>query len=100
PPSAPELSGAVPPRPAPRQYHIALEGGELAEHVLLVGDPGRVAKVASRFDEVSLERSNREITTATGTYRGMPLSVMSTGMGTDTAGIVLAEALGMTDEQA
>src|SRR5207237_4068326 len=97
PPSAPELSGAVPPRPAPRQYHIALERGELAEHVLLVGDPGRVAKVTARFDEVGLERSNREITTATGTFRGMPLSVMSTGMGTDNVEIVLAEVMEITD---
>ena len=47
------------------------------------GDPGRVAKVASRWDTVDLERSNREITTATGTYRGMRVSCMSTGMGPD-----------------
>jgi uridine phosphorylase len=65
--------------------------------VLLVGDPGRVARVASRFDSVELERSNREITTATGVYRGMPLSVMSTGMGTDNVEIVLAEVMEITD---
>lgn len=80
-----------------RQYHIALERGELAEYVLLVGDPGRVAKVASRWDAVELERSNREITTATGTFRGMPISVMSTGMGTDNVEIVLAEVMEITD---
>ena len=80
-----------------RQYHIALEAGELAEYVLLVGDPGRVAKVASRWDAVELERSNREITTATGTYRGMRVSCMSTGMGTDNVEIVLAEVLAITD---
>jgi uridine phosphorylase len=80
-----------------RQYHIALERGELAEHVLLVGDPGRVAKVAAHWDEVRLERSNREITTATGTYRGMPISCMSTGMGTDNVEIVLAEVMEITD---
>jgi uridine phosphorylase len=93
-----ELSSADAPRTGSRQYHIALERGELAEYVLLVGDPGRVAKVASRFDQVSLERSNREITTATGTYRGMPLSVMSTGMGTDNVEIVLAEVIEITDQ--
>jgi uridine phosphorylase len=80
-----------------RQYHIALERGELAEHVLLVGDPGRVAKVAAHWDEVRVERSNREITTATGTYRGMPISCMSTGMGTDNVEIVLAEVMEITD---
>lgn len=64
---------------------------------MLVGDPGRVAKVASRFDRVDLERSNREITTATGVYRRMPISVMSTGMGTDNVEIVLAETMEITD---
>ena len=40
------------PRSGDRQYHIALERGELAEYILLVGDPGRVAKVAERWDDV------------------------------------------------
>ena len=92
-----ELSRADAPRTGSRQYHIALERGELAEYVLLVGDPGRVAKVATHFDEVTLERSNREITTATGVYRGMPLSVMSTGMGSDNVEIVLAEVIEIVD---
>jgi len=92
-----ELSHADAPRSGTRQYHIALERGELAEFVLLVGDPGRVARVASNFDSVELERSNREITTATGQYRGMRLSVMSTGMGTDNVEIVLAEVIEITD---
>ncbi len=86
------------PRTGDRQYHIALERGELAEYVLLVGDPGRVAKVSARWDSVDLERSNREITTATGTYRGMRLSCMSTGMGTDNVEIVMAEVMEITDQ--
>ena len=49
-------------------------------------------------DAVELERSNREITTATGTYRGMRLSAMSTGMGTDNVEIVLAEVMEITDQ--
>jgi uridine phosphorylase len=92
-----ELSRADAPLSGGRQYHIALERGELAEYVLLVGDPGRVAKVAARWETLELERSNREIATATGTYRGMPLSVMSTGMGPDNVEIVLAEAMAITD---
>ena len=92
-----DLSRADAPRTGERQYHIDLERGELAEYVLLVGDPGRVAKVAAHWDDVRLERSNREITTATGTYRGMPLSCMSTGMGTDNVEIVLAEVMEITD---
>ncbi|HEX2141446.1 MAG TPA: nucleoside phosphorylase [Candidatus Limnocylindria bacterium] len=80
-----------------RQYHIALERGELAEYILLVGDPGRVAKVAERWDSVELERSNREITSATGTHRGMRISALSTGMGTDNVEIVFAEVTEITD---
>ena len=85
------------PRTGGRQYHIGLERGELAEYVLLVGDPGRVRKVADRWESVELERSNREITTATGTHRGMRVSCMSTGMGTDNVEIVLAEVMEITD---
>ena len=92
-----DLTQADAPATAGRQYHIALERGELAEFVLLVGDPGRVSKVASRFDRVELERHNREIATATGVYRDMPVSVMSTGMGTDNVEIVLAEVMEITD---
>ena len=92
-----DLSKADAPRSEGRQYHIALERGELSEYVLLVGDPGRVAKVSARWDEVELDRTNREITTATGTYRGMRLSCMSTGMGTDNVEIVLAEVMEITD---
>jgi uridine phosphorylase len=91
------LSQADAPRTGTRQYHIDLERGEVAEYVLLVGDPGRVAKVASRWDAVELERSNREITTATGTFGGMRLTCMSTGMGTDNVEIVLAEVMEITD---
>ena len=91
------LTQADAPRTGTRQYHIGLERGEVAEYLLLVGDPGRVAKVASRWDGVDLERSNREITTATGTYRGMRVTCMSTGMGTDNVEIVLAEVMEITD---
>jgi uridine phosphorylase len=94
---ASNLSEADAPRTGERRYHIGLAPGELAEYVLLVGDPERVAKVAQRFDSVELERSSREIKTATGRYRGMPLSVLSTGMGTDNVEIVLAEAIEITE---
>ena len=95
-----ELTQADAPRTGNRQYHIGLERGELAEHILLVGDPGRVAKVAGRWDDIELQRSNREITTATGTYRGMRVSCMSTGMGPDNVEIVLAEVMEITDAPA
>jgi uridine phosphorylase len=92
-----DISAADAPRTGGRQYHIDLERGELAEYILLPGDPGRVAQVASGFDSVELERSNREYITATGTYQGMRLSVMSTGIGPDNIEIVLAEVMEITD---
>lgn len=92
-----EPTQADAPRSGDRQYHIALQRGELAEYILLVGDPGRVQTVAERWDSVELERSNREITSATGEYRGMRISCMSTGMGTDNVEIVLAEVMEITD---
>ena len=91
-----ELSRADAPRTGDLQYHLGLRAGELAEYVLLAGDPGRSEKVAARFDSVSVERRNREIVTYTGRYRGMPASIMSTGMGPDNIEIVIAEALEIT----
>jgi uridine phosphorylase len=93
-----ERTAADAPKTGSRQYHTDLERGEVAEYIVLVGDPGRVAKVASRFDRVDVERSNREITTATGTYQGMPISAMSTGMGPDNVEILVSEILEITDQ--
>jgi len=93
-----DLSRADAPRTGERLYHIALERGELAEYVLLVGDPGRVPKVADRFDAIELERTNREFASVTGMYRGMRISVISTGIGTDNVEIVLAEVMEITDD--
>ncbi len=80
-----------------RQYHIALGPGELAEYILLPGDPDRTARIAERFDSVELERRNREFATVTGTYRGERVSVVSTGIGTDNVEIVVAEILAITE---
>ena len=79
-----------------RQYHIALGPGELAEYVLLPGDPDRTARIATRLDTIELERRNREFATVTGTYRGQRVSIVSTGIGTDNVEIVMAEILAIT----
>ena len=92
-----ELTRADAPRTGDRQYHIGLARGELAEYVVLVGDPARPRKVAQRFDSIGLERTSREIVTIGGAYRGMPVSVMSTGMGPDNIEIVVTEILEITD---
>ncbi len=79
-----------------RQYHIDLGPGELAEYILLPGDPDRTARVAARFDEVEFEKRHREFASATGSFHGRRMSVVSTGIGADNIEIVLAEILALT----
>lgn len=79
-----------------RQYHIDLAPGEVAEYILLPGDPDRTARIAARLDEVEVERRHREFASVTGTYRGRRVSVVSTGIGTDNVEIVVAELLAIT----
>jgi uridine phosphorylase len=80
-----------------RQYHIGLGPGELADYILLPGDPDRVDRVAARFDEVELRHRHREFVTATGTYKGLRVSCVSTGIGADNIEIVMAEILAIKD---
>jgi uridine phosphorylase len=79
-----------------RQYHIGLAPGELAEYVLLPGDPDRTARIGARLDNVEREHRHREFASLTGSYRGLPVSVVSTGIGTDNVEIVVAEILAIT----
>ncbi len=72
-------------------YHLALCPGELAERIILVGDPDRVAQVSRQFDRIELTRQKREFITHTGYYKGQRLSVISTGIGTDNIDIVVNE---------
>ena len=80
-----------------RQYHIDLAPGELAEYILLPGDPERIERIAARFDTIELSRHHREFVSVTGTYRGLRVSAVSTGIGTDNVEIVLAEVLAIAD---
>ena len=80
-----------------RQYHIDLGPGELAEYILLPGDPDRTARIAARFDSIEFQRRNREFASATGTYKGQRVSVLSTGIGTDNVEIVVAEVLAILE---
>lgn len=72
-------------------YHLNLHPEELADNVILVGDPGRVEMISSMFDTVEVKKQNRELITHTGMYKGKRISVISTGMGTDNIDIVLTE---------
>jgi uridine phosphorylase len=79
-----------------RQYHIGLGPGELAEYILLPGDPDRTTRIARLLDDVELEHRHREFASVTGTYRDQRLSIVSTGIGTDNVEIVVAEILAIT----
>ncbi|HMM11947.1 MAG TPA: nucleoside phosphorylase [Bacteroidales bacterium] len=72
-------------------YHLKLMPEQVAESIILVGDPNRVRKVSAFFDELEFEVANREIITHTGYYRGKRITVLSTGMGTDNIDIVVHE---------
>ena len=80
-----------------RQYHIGLGPGDLADYILLPGDPDRTARIATRLDSIELEHRHREFATVTGTYRGQRISIVSTGIGTDNVEIVIAEVLAITE---
>ncbi|OHB69531.1 MAG: hypothetical protein A2W23_02325 [Planctomycetes bacterium RBG_16_43_13] len=73
------------------QYHIGLKPGDLAEYILLCGDVDRANKIAHYFDKIELSKSNREFVTFTGAYKGIPLSVMGTGIGPDNTEIAVIE---------
>ncbi|MBQ5679460.1 MAG: nucleoside phosphorylase [Rikenellaceae bacterium] len=72
-------------------FHLHLKPEQLADTVLLVGDPARVEMVASYFDSQECRVANREFVTITGTYKGKRMSVISTGIGTDNIDIVVTE---------
>ena len=72
-------------------FHLHLQPEQLADKVILVGDPARVDTVASHFDSRECEVSNREFHSITGSYHGKRLTVVSHGIGTDNIDIVLNE---------
>ena len=72
-------------------FHLHLKPEQLADKVILVGDPGRVALVASHFDTKECEVESREFKTITGSYKGKRITVTSTGIGCDNIDIVMNE---------
>lgn len=72
-------------------FHLHLKPENLANKVILVGDPGRVETVASYFDSQECNIQSREFHTITGTYQGKRISVISTGIGCDNCDIVINE---------
>lgn len=72
-------------------FHLHLRPEQLADKIILVGDPGRVAMVASHFESRECEVQNREFHSITGMYRGKRITIQSTGIGCDNIDIVLNE---------
>jgi uridine phosphorylase len=72
-------------------FHLHLKPEDIADTVILVGDPGRVEMIAAYFDTIDCKVQNREFVTITGYYRGKRLSVVATGIGTDNIDIVVNE---------
>ena len=72
-------------------YHLNLLPEEIADKIILVGDPDRVPKVSKYFDKIEVKKNKREFYTHTGELRGQRITVMSTGIGTENIDIVMNE---------
>ncbi len=72
-------------------YHLHLLPEDIADTIILVGDPGRVDMIGELLDHVELTKQNREFRTITGTYANKRITVLSTGIGTDNIDIVINE---------
>lgn len=72
-------------------FHLHLRPEQLADKVVMCGDPGRVDMIASFFDSIECEVTNREFHTVTGTYKGKRITAISHGIGPDNIDIVVNE---------
>lgn len=72
-------------------FHLKLHPDQIADTLILVGDPGRVGKISDFFETIELKTANREFVTHTGTFNKRRITVMSSGIGTDNMDIVLNE---------
>ena len=72
-------------------YHVDLRPEELADTIIVVGDPDRVKKVSAHFDKIEFKAQHREFITHTGFIGNKRLSVMSTGIGPDNIDIAMNE---------
>ena len=78
-------------------FHLHITPEQLAQKIILVGDPGRVSLVASHFTNIECDVQSREFHTITGTYQGKRITVMSTGIGCDNIDIVVNELDALTN---
>ena len=78
-------------------FHLHITPEQLAQKVILVGDPGRVSIVASHFTNIECDVQSREFHTITGTYKDKRITVLSTGIGCDNIDIVVNELDALTN---
>lgn len=72
-------------------FHLHIKPEELADNVILVGDPGRVEMISKHFETKEFSRQSREFASCTGIYKGTRMTALSTGIGTDNIDIVMNE---------
>lgn len=72
-------------------FHLHVKPEEIAQKIILVGDRGRVDMVSSMFDRIDCVNENREFRSATGSFNGKRVMVLSTGIGTGNIDIVVNE---------
>ena len=74
-----------------RIYHLNLKKEEIADDIILVGDPSRVEQISNKFEKIDFKITHREFITHTGYYNNKKISVISSGIGTDNIDIVINE---------
>ena len=72
-------------------FHIHLKPEQLADNVILVGDPGRVAMISQFLTDIECHNASREFVSVTGSYNGKRITVLSHGIGPDNIDIVMTE---------
>jgi uridine phosphorylase len=76
-----------------KMHHLQIKPGQIGEFVIMPGDPGRCHLIAEHFENPQLIAQSREYVTYTGKYKGLTVSVTSTGMGCPSAAIALEELI-------
>ena len=72
-------------------FHLHLIPSDISDKIIIVGDPGRVEMIGQMLDSVRIRKSNREFNTITGSYNGIEVTIISSGIGTDNIDIVVNE---------
>lgn len=72
-------------------FHVHVKPEELADNVIVVGDPGRVEMIGRHLTDIEFKRQSREFASLTGRYNGERITVLSTGIGADNIDIVMTE---------